>query len=78
MLGIYLCLLRSQLLQTVDQTAEAPCPLTIGTIVLQLGIKTVEVVLAALVMRAPLTIVVYLLLMEYHRSDRSVFKQLFG
>ena len=53
MLHVNLRHFRPQLLQTVEQTAEAPCPLTIGTIILQFGIKTIEVMLTTLMMSAP-------------------------
>ena len=72
------CYLFTQQLQTIEQSAESPCPLAICTVVLQFRIKSVEVVLAAVVVRSPLSlaVVVNLRLVESHHSDASFLKQL--
>ena len=76
MLGVNLCHLGAELLQTVDETAQSPGPHAVGAIVLELRIETVEVVLTALVMAAELSVVVDLLLVEVHDGDGTVVEEL--
>ena len=76
MAHVNLCNLRAKLLQTIEDTAEPPCPLTIGTIILQLRIETVETMFSPVVMRSPLSVVVYLFLVEVHDSNGTIRKDL--
>ena len=78
MTGIDLRHLRTQLLQTINQTTQAPCPFAVGTIFHQIGIQTVEIVLSPVMMGTPLRVVVHLTLMEGHRGDWTILKQLLG
>ena len=64
------------MLQSVNQSAHTPCPFAIGTIILQLGIETVKVMLASVVMLAKLLVVVYLCRGEDGSSNRPVLKEL--
>ena len=76
--GVDLRHLRTQLLQTVNQSAHAPGPFAIGTIILQFRIQTVEVVLTAFMMLAKLFIVIDLCRRERCRGDRPVVEKLTG
>ena len=69
-------LLLAQLLQAIDQTTEAPCPLAIGSVVLEVRIQTVEIVFAALMMLTPLGIIIDLRFMERHGGDTFLLNQL--
>ena len=69
---------RTQQLQSVNQTAQSPCPFAVGTVVLQLRVETVERMLTALMVTAKLAVVVHLLLVERHGGDGTVLEQPFG
>ena len=77
-LDVDLRLFGAQLLQSVDEAAHAPCPLAIGTIGLELWIKTVEGVPATLVVRAPLRVVVDLVFVEVHHGDGAILEEGLG
>ena len=72
--GINLRLLFAQQLQTVNQPAQSPCPVTVCPVVFQLRIQPVDIMLAPLLVLAPLGVVVHLCLMEYHDGYRTVLK----
>ena len=79
MLRIDLRHLRTQLLQSVNQTAQAPSPLAVGTVVFQFRIETVEIVVAtscglASEAGTKLTVVVHLCLLVDHRGDGALLE----
>ena len=76
MLRVNLRNLRPKLLQTVNQAAHTPCPLTIGAIVLESRIQAVEVMLTTIMMLAKLFIVIDLRRDEGSSSNRSVIEEL--
>ena len=78
MLHVYAAHRLTYQLQTVEQTAEAPCPLTIGTVLLEFGIQAVKLIRATVMFLPPLRIVVHLILMEDHRGDAALFQQVLG
>ena len=78
MLGINLRHLGAQLLQSVDESTQSPCPFAVGTIVLQFGIKLVESIVAAACRTAKLRIVVHLTLRESHPGNGTLLEELRG
>ena len=63
-------------LQSVKEATQPPRPLTIGAIVLQCRIETIEVMLSPFMMSSELSVVVHLLLMERHDGDILPCKEL--
>ena len=83
MLRIDLRHLRTQLLQSVNQTAQAPSPFAVSAIVFQFRIETVEVVVATSgglpsETGPKLTVVVHLCLLVDHRGDGALLKDALG
>ena len=67
--GVDFCHLGTQLLQAIDEAAQAPRPFAVGTVVDQVGIEAHEVVFRAVEFATELRIAVYLTLVIGHQRD---------
>ena len=76
--GVDARLLRTQLLQAINQSAQAPSPFAVCPVVFEFREETVEVVFTSLMMLTPLTVVVHLCLPESHRCQWHVLVELAG